>query len=419
MGGTERARCASNRAPASSSCNGGEKPGRGAVQDDVNGERNPDGNGAGSGGRGGAAPGRGQRRRAHLEMEWGHREPRRADILLPELVKGATAVERRSLNRRARAGDVIALARNVYLPACTWNELGATDRGLVRHAAAAAATRTGVLVGRSAALAHGFPVRDIDPSPVEIGHPRDRRTRMEGQAVHRWLRWPEADIEEIGGIRVTAAGPTVVDVALRHGFEEGLMVADAALAMGHPRSELAAAAMSLRSPGAAAEVVAHADGESGSPGESAARAQLIRAGILGAVPQVNVFTAGKVHLGRVDLLLPRELVVVEFHGSGKFDGVYGDGGARFSREWWRERRLVAAGLGTVHVGWQDVEAGRVPDMVRAAIRERAALLAVGRGFDGYFLPASQRWPDGFMTWTKAQQLEERRREIEAFEHERD
>ncbi|WP_448852281.1 hypothetical protein [Corynebacterium sp. 335C] len=339
--------------------------------------------------------------RACRDIEWAHPAPAAAKPGVPALFRGRDGVEREVLRRRAQAGVLVLVGRNVYVASEEWNGLDEPARRRLRHIAAGLGAPGSVLTGRSAAYVHGLAVLDDGTQPVELGHSGDRRTREKAGIVRRWLRWGGDDIVEVDGVQVTSVAATVVDVARWHGFAEGLMAADSALRLGHCRSELALAAWSLRTPGVAAEVVAHADGAVESPGESAARAPLLLGGITGIVPQVNVFGPDKILVGRVDLLLPKELVAVEYHGGGKFSGAYGDGGDRFAGEWWRERNLLQAGLGVVRIGWSDVQEGRVSDMVREAIAERARMLAAGVGFAGWFLPNGHRWPDGFTTRSRA------------------
>ena len=82
------------------------------------------------------------------------------------------------------------------------------------------------------------------------------------------------DVVLVGRRRVTSATRTVVDVARIVPFEQGVIVADAALRLGLTTHEQLAEQLkrSRRMPGAraAGRVIAFADGRSESVGESAA-----------------------------------------------------------------------------------------------------------------------------------------------------
>lgn len=105
-------------------------------------------------------------------------------------------------------------------------------------------------------------------------------------------------VDEVDGLLVTAVARTVVDIARTAGFDAAVAVADSAL---HKHlvdaEELARAAHRCTGwPGApqARQVVAVADGGSGSVGESRSRLAILRAGLPAPVLQWPVQGEGRV-----------------------------------------------------------------------------------------------------------------------------
>jgi hypothetical protein len=179
----------------------------------------------------------------------------------------------RELRRQQRTGELLRLARGIYLPAPD-----APPRFEARHALLAAVRdereACGVLSHVSAALLHGMSTWGL---PLDRVHrTRDRRTggRVgEGVHVHAAPLDP-GEVVELDGRLVTTAARTVIDVARTAGFEAAVAVADSAL---HKHltdpDELARAVRRCTGwPGApqARRVVAAADGDSESVGESVA-----------------------------------------------------------------------------------------------------------------------------------------------------
>ncbi|EEI16861.1 hypothetical protein HMPREF0298_1357 [Corynebacterium lipophiloflavum DSM 44291] len=140
----------------------------------------------------------------------------------------------------------------------------------------------------------------------------------------------------VDGVRVTTQIRTGIDVALRHGFREGLVAMDWLLGR-HPRANIEFEIRKLgrrRGIGVARAALAHAVSNVRSPYESYARALLIEAGI-GPI-RVNV----RVGRYEVDLLIG-ERVVVEIDGAVKYDGkTYGRTDEMLRKEREREKHLL-------------------------------------------------------------------------------
>ncbi|QYN32143.1 type IV toxin-antitoxin system AbiEi family antitoxin domain-containing protein [Pseudonocardia sp. DSM 110487] len=222
------------------------------------------------------------------------------------------------LRRQLRSGELVRLGRGSYLPAP-----GAPPRFEVRHALLAAVrderqSADGVLSHVSAAVLHGLSTWGL---PLDrIHRTRDRRTGGRvGEGVHVYAAPLAPDeVAEVGGLLVTSPARTVIDIARTAGLEAAVAVADSALHkhLADP-DELARAARRCTGwPGAlqARRVVALADGDSDSVGESRSRLAIQRAGLPAPVLQWKVEGNGRVF--EVDFGWP------ELHTVGEFDGLF-------------------------------------------------------------------------------------------------
>lgn len=201
---------------------------------------------------------------------------------------------------------------------------------MTRILAVAELMPTGAAIGGWAAL-FLHRVRDLDgrtgpggatllPVPVCIGPP-GRMASRNGIAVDR-SRLAEADVTEVGGIRVTSAVRACVDIACWHGVEEGMVAGDAAVRFGAARAEeiraYVATRGSVRGIPWARTAAALVDGHVESCPESRLRFVWIREAGL-PVPLVNpdvVDLNGGFRVGRSDLLGLDAALVGEYDGDG-------------------------------------------------------------------------------------------------------
>lgn len=180
---------------------------------------------------------------------------------------------RRRLEAAVRQGAVVRVARGRYaLPGLDEARRRATEL-------------SGVLALRSAALAHGWALKE-QPGVPEIAVPAGRRIVAERREDVRML-WTDLadDMVEHG---TTTPWRTVVDCARRLPFDEALAVADSALRSGSVTgADLVA--ITVRGAGAAAvrRVVQAADARAANPFESVLRALCLDAG-LAVEPQAPV-----------------------------------------------------------------------------------------------------------------------------------
>ncbi len=276
-----------------------------------------------------------------------------------------------------------------------------------------------VLVGRSAALAHGIDVVDVDskrstvdgiapwPMPldddvIELAHPTRRKYQQRGIVHESKLGWSSDHVTTVDGRAVTSPGATVADITRRHGFDHGLVAGDSALRMGHSAVDLMRAADEAPNPAVALRTVACADRFSGGAAESLMRAQIIDAGLPAPEVQLRVFTGDKIHIGDVDMGYRGFLFMIEVHGKGKFSGRYGDGEARSMHEWQRESEMIAEGLTVLRVTYPQIVSGEALQRVIAGLDKQRVAVAAGATTTAHFLPMGQRWPEGFRTRRQAQ-----------------
>lgn len=165
-------------------------------------------------------------------------------------------------------------------------------------------------------MLHGLPTWAIPLDRVEVTRSRSSGGHK-GRAlhVHTAPLGPE-EVLAIDGIPVTDVARTVVDLARSVGFEQAVVVADAALHLGLTDADRLAAvlARSARRPGNrdARRVVGFADGASDSVGESRSRVSIHRARLPAPVLQWEV--AGHY----ADFAWPRHRTVGEFDGRAKY-----------------------------------------------------------------------------------------------------
>ena len=184
------------------------------------------------------------------------------------------------------------------------------------RAALMAAGRDLTVVHESAAVLYGFGVLDADMVHLAGGADKTARARP-GLRVHGY-RLPQTDVAEFGGIRVTTADRTVVDLARSRNRPDALAVVDAALRIGAstPESLAIQLATQRRARGIiqARQIIGWGDGLAESPMESRLRFRVLDAGI--AAPQLQYWVRDAAGLGiyRLDLAWPEYRVGLEYDG---------------------------------------------------------------------------------------------------------
>lgn len=278
----------------------------------------------------------------------------------------------RDLRRAVGNGELVRIRRGIYSDE-------AADTPMKRHRLLIEATapRLGdvVLSHESAAVLHGL---HLPHEPGELVHvTRARRTPGGGQrnhVVHTHVgRVAPDDVVELEGFRVTTPARTVVDLARGMGFDDAVVLLDAALQSPDLRGEesplLRAELEGViercgRVPGIkmARDVLALADGRSGSPLESRSRIIMWRHGLPKPVLQhVVVDDHGHV-IARLDFAWVEEKVYGECDGAVKYDELLAPGQtARHVLMAEKHRDNALADLGWRQVRWMD------PDLARPKV----------------------------------------------------
>lgn len=275
-----------------------------------------------------------------------------------------------------RARLVAACGRSVVDSALADGRLVAVTRGVYCSAEtdasrAAAASVSGVLSWRSAAMAQGWAVRTVPRKPdVTLARNRNiARTRVAGLTVHRADLGPD-DVRD----GCTSPDRTLLDCLRGLPFEEALAVADSALRAGFPAGRLAALARDARGPGSAAvrRVAAVADGRAANPFESSLRAICLEVDGLEVTPQHTVRAPhwlGTPDLADVRLELALEADSFEWHGDR----------AALHRDANRYNAFVAAGWLVLRFSWEEVmfHPERVRAVLEAVVARRSQRCSCG------------------------------------------
>lgn len=252
---------------------------------------------------------------------------------------------RREVQAAMDSGLIVRSARDRYaLP-------GVEDARRLAHA-----TR-GVLCLASAALEHGWEVKEVPRRP-QICYPKDRRLSREIRSqvdVH----WADLDPAEIDGL-ATSKHKTLEMCARNLPYDEGLAIADSAVRNGE-RATLTSL-RHARGPGArrVKRVVADADGRAANPFESTLRAIAMDVSGLNVVPQVPVL-GYEPDLVDVDLRIIAEADSFEWHGKRR----------ALHRDASRYNDLVAHDWLVLRFSWEAVMGE--PEVVRQRLAQVVAL----------------------------------------------
>ena len=282
-----------------------------------------------------------------------------------ELVVSAESVERRAITRDADRGLLRRLRRGVLVGAEHWASWSPEEQHVVRaRALAAVLARPPVFSHFTAAALHGLPLLRprLDRLHTTLQHPGERAGHELAGHVYALM---EREVVEHRGLLLTGVGRTVVDVAGTGTAEEGVMVADAALAAGLPRSlllmavDLAGPRKSSRRIG---EVVDFADAGGGSAAESSSRWTMRRLRVEPPVLQFPVRDARGL-IGLADFRFPEADALGEVDGLAKYlDPRFAPRGAarKVYEEKLREDRMRACTERLARWGWTE---GRDPRLL--------------------------------------------------------
>jgi hypothetical protein len=255
------------------------------------------------------------------------------------------ATGRRAVDHALATGAVVALARGRYaLP-----EVGSST--------GAAHALSGVLCLTSAALHHGWAVKNVPERP-HVAVPRNRKVAPARRRTVR-LHFQDLPAEDVVDGIATAKATTLVQCLRRLPFDEALTIADSALRAGDEAAVRRAAAV-VRGPGSprVREILTLARAGAANPFESVLRA--IALGVPGLCVEPQVLITSTEPWCRPDLV-DRELRIVLEADSFEWHG----GRAALARDARRYNLLVADGWLVLRFAWEDVM--HAPASVRAVL----------------------------------------------------
>jgi very-short-patch-repair endonuclease len=257
---------------------------------------------------------------------------------------------RGDLDRAVRAGDIVRIARGRYALA------------VVDDARRAAARVGGALALKSAALQHGWAVKNVPDRPqVMLSRGRRVHARACGVDVHRAELEP-SDVDD----GVTTPEATLAHCMRRLPFDEALAIADSALRAGVPPSLLMRIAEEARGPGSPQmrRVARCASSEAANPFESVLRAIAFGVPGLDVEPQVTIREPDIV--ARPDLVDVRLRIIME---ADSFE--WHGGRAQLSADARRYDLLVVNGWLVLRFSYEHVMTQ--PDFVRRVLLAAVAL----------------------------------------------
>jgi hypothetical protein len=280
--------------------------------------------------------------------------PRSVSLSRAELVEAGFADG--ELARARRRGELWRLRRGRYTTVPPPEDRMARHAAVVRSAVPALAPEA-VVSHLSAAALHGLPSWGGSLCRVHVSRDRAGGGRIDPLLHVHPARLAADEVEEREGCRVTTVARTVVDCARTLPFEQGVVIADAALSARRVTPAGLAEALHRRprrrGNALAARVLAFADGRAESVGESRSRVAIWRAGL--PAPELQWVVGG---IGRVDFAWPARRTVGEFDGLVKYGRLLRPGqdpADVLVAEKLREDALRAEGLGVARWTWADLD----------------------------------------------------------------
>lgn len=299
------------------------------------------------------------------------------------IASGLSEIEFRDLTR-GPASPWVRVRYGVYVDRGRWESLDDSGRRLMFDEAALIVCDEGTALSHtSAARRLGLDVLGDDGlahvTRFRVGG--RRLNRVQAGIKHHCARLEDAEIVMLGGLRVTVAARTVIDMTTEFGVLSGIVIGDSALRAGLTQGELATAmdgrAFDPNAP-ALKQVVTGVRPGADSALESISRFQLERIGIDDLVLQYAIWLSST-YEARVDLFSPRLHHVFECDGRLKYVDDP-ETGTVAAETLWREKRREDAirglGFGLTRLTWSDVQPGQEARL-RARVRQEVALQSGG------------------------------------------
>lgn len=271
------------------------------------------------------------------------------------------AWERKALEHRLRAGEIVRPLPGLYARRAYWDGLSREEKLLHAVKTEGILHPAWVFTHATAAFAHGLEASRSLLWPIHYATTRS----CDGRAAPHHVHHRREDIRSVrvGGIKVTDPAQTAVDCARTLPFGEALSIADSVLHLQKAAQsdliDLLAAQPGRRGNVRARRVIELADPRPESGGESLVRALMIELGLPAPELQVEIPDAempGHVH--RVDFLFrPSDAspVILELDGLEKYQNAAMTGGRTavqvMARERQREAALTARGYRVARIGF--------------------------------------------------------------------
>ena len=186
------------------------------------------------------------------------------------------------------------------------------------------------------AVLRGWPTWNLSLDAVTVLRGSGQAGRQHAGVRHFEAALPDDQVETINGLRVCTKERMMVDIAREYGFEEAIVLCDAALRDGASRERALGMLGDMYTwPGipGVARILKFADGRAESVGESRLRVSLHLLGLHGFEPQVELRAPDGRFLGRGDLVDKTRRILLEFDGRSK----YGIDGNDPRQQLWEEK----------------------------------------------------------------------------------
>jgi very-short-patch-repair endonuclease len=281
--------------------------------------------------------------------------------------------QRQSLSQLVRRGRALRVAPSAYVDRARYEPATAERRHEMATRAVVRTFEGRVYASHYSALTlMSLPVFRVPLGQIHVARAKDTQTRRRpGLSIHTAYGLNAGRL--IGRTPSVTPALAILGAAMTCGIETGVVAADAALAAGKTTLEDLQTWLDRlsrhREVTHARQVLRLADGRSESVGESRARLLLNAIGFR-PLPQVEIRDRQGRLVGRVDFLLEREGIIVEFDGLMKYADA--NGREALAAEKAREDRMRALGYEFVRLTWGDLSRPVTVDRLMGQAMARAS-----------------------------------------------
>ena len=233
-------------------------------------------------------------------------------------------VDDNALARLVRAGVIIRIRQGAYAASDVWQAADAVGRHRLVVEAVLMQYDDDVAVSHdTAVIRHDGPSYGLDLTKVHLTHlTTESGRRNVAGIVHHEGSIRVLDLTRVGGDWATSGARTVLDVAMVHGVEAGIVVADDFIRRRlTSKDELRQVYDCVKDwPGALILrlVIERCDGKAESVGETLGRELFRKHRVPMPVPQFEVFHPNGALAGRTDWAWPERKLLGEFDGKEKY-----------------------------------------------------------------------------------------------------